>query len=162
MWTAQGVDGISGLPLYRNSDDGDCYVYDGSEFEWIGSCPRSPITYPSTPVPTFPVGGGGVYIQQGGSWYNDLLNTILGLSALGSRGTISATGINPQQQYPISYNPYSQGQLPQGRGGIAVDAGNTLGTFVQKNAVVLIALGGVYLLYQSGRKKNGKRNGIKK
>lgn len=156
-WTYTGVtDQISGLPVYRNSDDGDCYIYGSDGFDWIGNCPNVSGA-PATPVPTYPVGGGGGIIQPGGSWYNDLLNTILGLSALGSHGSISATGINQPitnpypyggGQYPVGYNPNvgnGQGLLPT--------AGSSIGTFIQKNGTMLLIGVGVYLLYNSGRKK---------
>ncbi len=152
-----GYDGIH--PILKNSSGGGCYEYwdenDPSQGTFAVNCPISggPAGYSATPTPTYPVGGGIGVIQPGGSWYNDLLNTILGLSALGSHGSIGAGGINQQQypQYPYG-NPYGQGQLPAGQGGIAVNAGNTLGTFVQKNAVVLLIAGGIFLLYKSGRK----------
>lgn len=155
---ASGVD-FFGNMAYWDTEDNVYYGYDPSTNNYYltqpvsnsGGDSRPPY---STPVATYPVGGGGVYIQPGSSWYNDLLNTILGISALENRGTVGASGVNPQSSNPyynVTQNPQQQNQNLAGN--IGGNLGSSLQQFVSKNALFLLLGGGLYFLYASGRKK---------
>jgi hypothetical protein len=142
-----------GFPIY--SDSNGCYITGNDGFDYPVSCPAGAGgTVPPLQIPTYPSGGGGGYIQPGGSWLNDTLNTILGLSAIANRGSIGAQGVNQQQQVnPYSLYAYQNQQLGQGiGGGIGTQAGASIGTFFQQNAFYLIIGLGIFMLYKSGRK----------
>ena len=145
------------MPSYPIEQDSQgCYYYDDFGNIHPVPCGGGGSSYPSQNFPPIISGGvsttgtSGGYIQQGQSWYNDLLNTILGLGAIGQGGTIQGGAINPQQQPAYMPQQYQQSQYPQNQ---SVVNTSSLGDFVSKNATWLLIGGAVYLLWSSGRKK---------
>lgn len=146
----------SGYQLYRDTDDNSCYTFEDGEYVYWGDCGNTGTpSYPNSPVITSPsVGAGGVLIQPGGSWYNDFLNTLLGLSAINEHQPyIPSTAIpargtsNPY--YPINTNPQN---LVNPNAPVAAQAGASFGAFLQQNAMWLLLGVVVFVLYKSGRK----------
>lgn len=117
-----------------------------------------PSRTPQLPTITTPGGStGGVLIQRGGSWYEDLLNTLLGLGAI-NRGATHIPSTNQGAYYAqqaAQQQQLSQLQLqalaaqrqPQG-GGVAED----LGDFIRRNSTIILIGGLGYILWRSGRR----------
>lgn len=145
----------TGAPIYK--DNAGCYLYDPVYDEAIPvNCPSGAQNYPPIIGPNVSINP--PYIQSGGSWYNDLLNTILGLGALGQGGTIQGGAINPNvPQVQPNYNFPQGGLTPQQLAQyqqIQNDGqfGSDLQRFITKN-FTWIAIGiGAFVLYKSGRK----------
>lgn len=151
-----------GYPLYQDTGTNDCYLLEDDEYVYWGDCPRGASNQGFPPIIGPGVSVNPPYIQPGGSWYNDLLNTILGLGALGQGGTIQGGAINPnipqaQPNYNFPQGSLSPSQLAQyqqlqQQQQNDSQFGSDLQRFVTKN-FTWIAIGiGAFVLYKSGRK----------
>ena len=150
----------NGQPVYRDSQG--CYIYSPDLSEaWDVNCPSTPNVPTSPQLPSMnsgQVSTGGVLIQNGGSWYNDLLNTVLGLAAIGQHqpyipSTNQAAAVASAQQNTIRNTGtlpinYSNNQLSNAAGQTA----SSLTKFISDNSGVLLVAGAALLLFKSGRK----------
>ena len=138
------------MPTIEQDSQG-CYYFTNDGYVVDVPCPTNQQLPPIISGSVSTTGTSGGYIQQGQSWYNDLLNTILGLGAIGQGGTIQGGAINPRQNIPAYIPQYNQqSQYPNNQS--VVNTGS-LGDFVSKNATWLLIGGAIYLLWNSGRKK---------
>lgn len=148
-------------------DEEGCYVTDYNTLVTRSiPCSQMPGSQqqPTTPqLPTISTPNastGGVLIQSGASWYEDLLNTLLGLGAIGQGAAYipstnmgvsnvrpTGLGVSLEQQYAL----LRQRELEQRdtRSGVAED----LGGFVKRNSTWILLGGIAYVLWTSGRKK---------
>lgn len=99
---------------------------------------------------------GGVLIQSGQSWLEDVLNTILGVTAVSHGAThIPSTAHTVSQPQPqIVYQPSNQGAsaIPTGDGSTGGKLGSSIESFIANNTgILLIAIVGI-VLFKSGRR----------
>lgn len=122
------------------------------DFNWGGQP-----NYPTINSPS--VSTGGVLIQSGQSWYEDLLNSIIGLGAIGQGATHIPT--TAHQTTPSNYNQFptsgltfqeQQALLAAQNANAGGALGSDLQNFVTKNFTWIAIAGAIYLLYKSGRK----------
>lgn len=143
----------SGYPLYQDTSDGSFYIWTGDEYEYTNGTMDNPNTPQLPPISGGGVSTGGVLIQSGHSWYEDLLNTVLGLGAIGNKtGYIPSTAIPSQpyqQQYPSGYNQQQYYASQQNVGG---QFGSSIQSFITKNTGLLLVGGLAFVLWKSGRK----------
>lgn len=145
-----------GLPLYQDSfNRQDCYTLEDDTFVYYGDCPNygfsDGMNNQIPPINTPNVSTGGVLIQHGQSWYEDLLNSLLGLSAIGQGAThIPSTAHQIQPQMPSYIPNLPPSGIPRNdQGG---EFGSDIQKFITKN-FTWIAIGGLaFILYRSGRK----------
>lgn len=148
------------LAYWKKLATGECYLTNTYDYWLRVDCPNAGISPSGNAVPSITGTGastGGVLIQTGGSWYEDLLNTLLGLGAI-SQG---ATHI-PSTNQGVSQNPFAaqlatiqaQNNLAQAntRRQDETGIGSGLERFVKENATLLLIGVGVFALYKSGRK----------
>jgi hypothetical protein len=144
-----------GNNTYRDSNTGQCFVY----YEDLGEIPvQCPPSSGSTLPPIISggistTGSSGGYIQQGQSWYNDMLNALLGLAAIGQGGTIQGGAINPRQpsvQQILQSPTQPLSQAPISNAGASFGAG--IQDFITQNFTLLALGAGLLILYKSGRK----------
>ena len=143
-----------GYDIYRDSR-GQCYLYDpyqGIELYNV-PCPGTTQTPQVPPVIGGGVSTGGVLIQSGHSWYEDFLNTLLGLSAIGNQAPyIPSTAIPPKPQPTYIPPPVVTGNNnsinTNNGGGVLEDVGG----LVRRNAGWILIGGVAYYLFKSGRK----------
>lgn len=148
------------VPVYRDAQG--CYIDIGGDIYPVDCQGIYPASGAQS-TPPFIAGNtsspGGGYIQPGASWFNDILNTLLGLTALGNQGTIQGGSINPNVQPNYSYpqGGISQSQAEQlaayqrerSAGG---QFGASIQDFVSKNSVLIMVGVLGFVLFRSGRK----------
>jgi hypothetical protein len=142
----------AGYDIYKDSH-GQCYLFDpfnGIELYDV-PCPGATTTPQVPPITGGGVSTGGVLIQSGHSWYEDLLNTLLGLGAIGQGAAyIPSTAMPPKPAYiPAPIQPNSGNIAGNNNNGVAED----LGAVIKKNAIWFLVGGVVYVLFKSGRSK---------
>lgn len=166
-----GTDNL-GYAIYKDTSDGTCYYYDifTHAFTLAGQCPTgnvatgSPANQTGNNYPTVSGAGvstGGVLIQHGNTWYEDLLNTLLGLGAIGQGAShIPSTAHVVQQsnldQVIAGINAQNmantQNQNANAGAQVGANLGGSLQDFISKNMTLILIGGAAIVLLKSGRK----------
>jgi hypothetical protein len=141
-----------------DSDNNYIYYQDGLTGEIYG-VPRTGSQNSLPPYisgNTSTTGSSGGYIQQGQSWFNDLLNFGLGLAAIGNRGTIQGGAINPSvQPSGLGLNAEAQAAAiarANANNNAGANLGGSLQNFITNNTGLLLVGGLAVVLWKSGRK----------
>lgn len=102
---------------------------------------------------------GGAPIQSGGSWLNDLLNTLIYTSAIGQGATHIPTtaqpvsSVTPQQGAgALQQQLLLQQQLAAQQASAGGKFGDSIQKFISENTGLLLAGGLALVLFRSGRK----------
>lgn len=143
-------------PIFQDTQTGARYIYYTDTDEWVQI--RAGNITPQLPSVTTSGGSsGGVLITSGHSWYEDLLNAFLGLSAIGANAPyIPSTNQGAYYQQRSSQASAEQLAAQRAAAARSQNLGGTFGSsfqnFIQQNTGLLLVGGIGLVLWKSGRK----------